>query len=193
MSCIQPSLFDAPPVSPPPMEEGIRLYRGLIEQYNAAILKADVETANSIRQAADELAEELNGGTIIGIRGGPDAVCYVLERATAAPKGQIPLWGQSGEFEMSVAGCAIRFEVEGLYGITPLDASAHAVHWDQPFISETGYRSFLCGHIELGSPGITVDVYLHGVVKAYIEKELKKGKLLEIRQECRDRAAGRAS
>src|SRR5579862_3357948 len=86
---------------PATMEEAIPYYRKLIERHNEAMLAGDVEKTMAIREEAGELAYKVNGGDA-GIKGGPDAPAYVLERATAAAPGTIPMWGQTGDFTITV-------------------------------------------------------------------------------------------
>jgi hypothetical protein len=66
---------------------------------------------------------------------------------TAAPAGEVPVWGQSGtsrshrrHARLYRDGRHVRYrrEVHAVAGV-----SAHAIEWDKPFLSETGYRSFL--------------------------------------------------
>src|SRR5580704_14958704 len=86
---------------PGTMEEAIPYYRKLIERHHAAMLAGDEKAAMAIREEAHELAYKVNGGKS-GIKGGPDAPCYVLERATEAPAGVVPMWGQTGNFTIDV-------------------------------------------------------------------------------------------
>jgi hypothetical protein len=56
--------------------------------------------------------------------------------------------------------------------------TAHAVEWDKPFLSETGYRSFL-GLNAAPVPGLTPDAFVRRVIAAYIARE-RKGRLAMI-------------
>ena len=112
------------------------------------------------------------------MKGGPDAPCYVLERATAAPAGTVPLYGQTGDFTIDVNGMRVRIEMDGMYGIGMMSNSpapgfsVHAVDYDKPFISETGYRSFI-GYRPGMPPGTTPDELVRQVIKAHISGSLK--------------------
>ncbi|WP_047629782.1 hypothetical protein [Rhizobium sp. WW_1] len=65
--------------------------------------------------------------------------------AMAADDGAIPLFGQKGHLELSIAGCRVDFSYAGLFGIC--DGDARVIEWDKPFFSETGFRSFqVCPH-----------------------------------------------
>jgi hypothetical protein len=97
------------------MEEAIPYYRTLIERHNEAMLAGDVPAAMKIREEGHELAVKVNGGDA-GICGGPDAPAYVLERATAAPPGTVPLWGQTGSFTIDIDGMPVRIEQDGIFG-----------------------------------------------------------------------------
>ena len=73
--------------------------------------------------------------------------------------------------------------MEGLFGIGAgfgfwLGFAAHAVDGDRPFISETGYRSFLGVHAEPVAD-MTPERFAAEVVATHIRRELK-GRLLAI-------------
>ena len=83
-----------------------------------------------------------------GILAGADAPGCVLARLTRASEGAVPLWGQRSSFIIERRAMRVRIELEGMFGIGArfmswLGLGAHAVDWDKPFLSETGYRSFL--------------------------------------------------
>lgn len=96
----------------------------------------------------------------------------MLARLTAAEPGTVPLWGQEGEFVIEVTGMRVRIEMDGMFGIgagfSPwMNFSAHAVDWDKPFLSETGYRSFMGMHAAL-VPGFTPDAFAREVIAAHV-------------------------
>lgn len=62
---------------------------------------------------------------------------------------------------------------------------AHAVDYDRPFLSETGYRSFLGLHAD-PQPGLTPATFTREVIASYVERELKE-KQLSIAEQYRDR------
>lgn len=193
---MQTSLFDAFAEAefdaktahmPSSIEEAIPYYRTIIDRYNAAILAGQPLQAAMIEQEAEDLAIRLNGGTRCGIKGDREtAVCYVLERAAAAKPGEIPLWGETGNFTLEVDACPVHIAFEGLYGICIPQFAAHAVQYDRPFISETGFRSFMAHGFDCTGGGITVDLYVRTVIEEYIARELK-GKLRRIDDRYRKR------
>lgn len=167
---------------PGTMEAAIPYYRDLIAQNHAAMLAADTEGTRRIHEDAHLLAEKLNGGEP-DILAHDDAPGYVLARATEAEPGAAFLWGQTGTFEIDAAGMAIRIEMEGLFGIGAgwgfwPGFAAHAVDTVRPFLSETGYRSFLGVHAD-PAPGHTPDSFAAMVIEAYVKKELL-GKLVAV-------------
>jgi hypothetical protein len=167
---------------PASMEEGIPFFRLLIRQHHAAMLAADVDTAMRLRKEAELLALRINGGES-GILAGPEAPGCVLARATSAAPEAVPLWGQTGEFTITVDGMKVRIELEGIFGIGcgfcywP-GFAARAVDYDRPFLSETGYRSFLGIHAD-PAPGLTPDTFAEKIVAAYVARECR-GRLLAI-------------
>jgi hypothetical protein len=177
---------------PGTMEEAIPFYRLIIRQHHAAILAADAGKVTQLRREAKQLALRLNDGDP-GILARPDAPGYVLARETAAPSGAVPLWGQDGDFVITVGKMRVRIELDGLFGIASSVAfwpgfAAHAVDDDRPFISETGYRSFLGIHAA-PVPDLTPDEFAAKVIAAHIERELK-GRLRTIAPRYRTRRDG---
>jgi len=169
------------------MEEALPFYRALIDRHHAAMLAGDSVAVQRIRDEADGLALKLNDYEP-GILASEDAPGCVLERLTRAPDGAVPLWGQTGTFVIERPGMRVRIEIEGLFGIGSgamswLGFSAHAVDWDKPFLSETGYRSFL-GVGGALVPGHTVESFCAGIIEAHVMRELK-GRLRKIAPQYR--------
>jgi len=172
---------------PGSMEEALPFYRALIEQHHAAMLVGDSVTVQRMRDEADGLALKLNNYEP-GILADEDAPGCMLARETRAPDGVIPLWGQEGSFIITRGAMRVRIELEGLFGIGSSfmswpGFSAHAVDWGKPFLSETGYRSFLGlgGALE---PGHTPDSFCAAIIEAHVMRALK-GKLRMIAPQYR--------
>lgn len=167
---------------PGTMAEAIPFYRLLVRQHHAAMLAADVEKAMSLRREAHLLAVRLNDGAP-GILAGEDAPGCVLARETAAAPGAVPLWGQEGHFILDVNGMRVRIELEGMFGIGGGFSywpgfAAYAVDQDRPFLSETGYRSFLGVYAD-PVPALTPELYVAKVIAGYVARE-NSGKLRAI-------------
>lgn len=167
---------------PKTMEEALPFFRLLLEQHHAAMLAADLCAVYALREEADLLAFCLNGGKS-GILAGPDAPGCALGRLTAATPGEVPLWGQTGVFIVEAAGIKARIEIDGVYGVGSSvlfwhGFSAHCVDPDQPFISETGYRSFL-GIRSKAVPGMSPDMFARDVLEAFTARDLK-GRLVAV-------------
>ena len=172
---------------PGTMDAAIPYFRGLLERNHAAMLAADEAETRAIHEEARQLAVKLNGGEP-GILAHDDAPGYVLARETTASPGESPLWGQTGNLAIEVGGMAVRIEMEGLFGIGSgwgfwPGFCAHAVEWDKPFLSETGYRSFLGIHAD-PAPGLTPDTFAAKVIEAHIARELR-GKPVRIGNQWR--------
>lgn len=166
---------------PGTMDEAVPFLRSLIQRHHAAMLAGDAATVERLREEAHHLASKLNNYES-GIIADDDAPGCVLDRLSKAPEGTVPLWGQSGSFVIECAGMSVRIELDGLFGIawhsSWLGFAAHAVDWDKPFLSETGYRSFLgCGGGL--APRFTPDTFAAEIVAAYVRRDLK-GRLLTI-------------
>lgn len=173
------------------MAAGIEYYRGLIERHHAAILRCDVEEARKISDEAHDLAYKLNNGDS-GILAGPEASGCILEMETAAPTGDIPMYGQLGDFVIDVDGTPVRIDMEGIFGISKYAQALpgfaiHAVDWQKPFFSPTGYRSFLGYRVHF-TPGMMPDELVREAIREYARSELK-GKLRPIKSEYIERHA----
>ena len=156
--------------------DGLPYFRDLIERHHAAILDADEGKVMRLREESHDLALQLNGGEP-GILADDTSPGNVLARETAATPGTLPLWGQEGNFEIAVGSMKVRITQHGMFGIgsTVLfwpGFAAHAVDWDQLFLSSTGYRSFLGIHAGI-VPGLTPDAFCRYVIGSYVETELR--------------------
>ena len=126
---------------PAAIDEGIEAYRKMLEKNHQAMLAADEKTAMAVRKEANRLAVKLNNGEP-GILGGPDAPGAVLMRETAAPSGTVPMWGQRGDFTITVGNMPVHIIMDGMIcasasmNVWP-GFSANVVQPDRPFLSES--------------------------------------------------------
>lgn len=174
---------------PGTMEEALPFYRALIDKHHAAMLAGDAATAMALREEAHRLGEKLNNFEP-GISADDDAPGCVLERETRAPDGTVPLWGQTGTFEIAIGAMRVRIEMDGIFGIASsvyhwIGFAAHVVELDKPFFSETGFYSFVAVGGEL-EPGFFPDSFTRAVIEATIRRKMK-GKLVAIKPEYRRR------
>ena len=140
----------------------------------------------AIRKEAHDLAYKLNGFQP-GIRGSNDVSGRVLEHETAAEDGRVPKWGQTGRFQIIVGKMRVSIEQHGIFGIGALHMywpgfAAHAVDLDKPFLSETGYRSFICAGLTLNgqvATGVCPDGCASEMIFQHVSRDLK-GKLFRI-------------
>ncbi|MCC8429883.1 hypothetical protein LJ725_12960 [Reyranella aquatilis] len=167
---------------PDSMEAALPYYRTLIERHHAAMQAGDVDAVTRLRSDAHELAYKLNGFNP-GILADDEAPGCVLDRLTRADEGNVPLWGQSGSFEIQHKAMRVRIEMDGLFGIGAthmswLSFSAHAIEQSRPFLSDTGYRSFMGVGGALRA-GFTPDIFAASIVEAFVERDMK-GRLKKI-------------
>jgi hypothetical protein len=144
--------------------------RAQVARYHDAVLAGDLEALDLSQSTYEALVYVLNGHTMFGSAADEDRATHVLARAVAAPPGQVPCWGQSGDFLVEVDGMRVRVEfAKGLHnhhGIT-----LHAVDLDRPFLSETGYRShFVTVTSHLGE---TVEQAVRRAIAQVLESEGK--------------------
>lgn len=171
---------------PGTMFVALPFFARLIDDHHAAMMTADVDETMRLREEAHRLAQKLNGGDG-GILADDNAPGCVLARETAADPGTVPLWGQQGAFIVEAAGCRVRIEIDGVFGIGAafgywLGFSAHAIDRDEPFISPTGYRRFL-GLSGTPAPGITPDEFARRIIERHVAKQMG-GKLVAIEPIC---------
>lgn len=167
---------------PDTMPDAVAYCRDLIARHHACMQHADLAGAMACRQEAHALAFHMNGGDP-GILAGPEAAGCVLDAATAAPLGQIPLWGQAGDFVLDHHGMQVRIDLDGVFGIgataLPFPGfAAHVVDRDAPFLSDTGFRSFLGFHMPL-TPVLSVETYVRTAIAHQIKTDLK-GRLVRV-------------
>jgi hypothetical protein len=108
----------------------------------------------------------------------------------------VPLWGQSGRFEVACEGMRVCIEMDGIFGLASnvyhwLGFCARAVEFDKPFVSETGYRSFIAVGGELEA-GFTPDRFAREFIAAHVKHSLK-GRLVAIKPEHRGQGALRCA
>src|SRR5262245_26185190 len=154
---------------PEQLDRAVPLVLSYLRDLDACVKREDIDGARRFGDACEQLANRLNGGTNFGVLA-EDGAGTLLEERTRATEGTIPLWGQVGSFVVTVKGCRVRVELDGVFGISFPAFGAHAVDWHKPFISETGFRSFLIGHHDTGFayPG-TPDQWAAAALLDYIE------------------------
>lgn len=171
--------------------DAIEYYRALLAEHHATMMAADVDETMRLRDDAHLLAIKLNGGEP-GILAEDDAPGCMLARVTAAPDGSIPLWGQQAVFVISLHGMQALVEMDGIFGIGGSHCywpgfSASVVDTHKPFLSETGYRSFLGIYAEPVS-GLSPDEFARAICTRYIEDKLN-GKLVAVAKRYTGEAA----
>jgi hypothetical protein len=175
---------------PSTMEEAVPFYRKLIERHHEAMMAGDKANIDAIRKEARDLAIKLNGGRPFGIAVRGEGAASLLADATAAPEGTMPLWGQTGNYIIDVDGMKVRIEQEGKSGLGCMSAfwpgfSAHAVDYDKPFMSNTGYRSFI-GIFAPPEPDVTPEDFARGAIRGHLQRD-HRGKPYGIDQSYADR------
>lgn len=108
--------------------------------YNDAIVAGDDRARDAAALEHDAIVFKLNGGTFFGCRGDATRPGKVLDALHTVKPGQVPTWGQDGEFLVEVEGVRVlvKYECQGLRSAPGFDA--RAVDFDKPFISPTGYQ-----------------------------------------------------
>ena len=129
-----------------------------VVEIDAAIMRGDGAAAEAASDRYEAVIWKMNGGTHVGSMADHDAPGQVIERHCAAVPGDVPLWGQRGQFLVADGDMRALVEYEAGYG-WPLGAhfQFHVIDLDRPFISETGYRS----HFDTARGCMTVAHHRH--------------------------------
>lgn len=112
-----------------------------VDKYADAVLAGHVEVLDQMERAYKALVYKLNGETMFGCGAESSSAANVLARAVAAEPGQVPTWGQCGEFLLEVEGMRIRVQFKSNMLGNHHSCDLHAVDLDRPFLSTTGYRN----------------------------------------------------
>lgn len=125
--------MNALPADPAELEQTAAGVRRL---YHDALLVGDVQALDDADLVYRACVVKLNGGTHFGSA----EIQKALEAKFAAVAGQVPEWGQAGEFLLEVEGMRLVVKMcpDGL--ANHCGAELHAVDFDRPFVSRTGYR-----------------------------------------------------
>lgn len=165
-----------------PAEQFPALAKQAAEQYHDAVLAGHVDALDRAEDAYTALVYKLNGDSLHGCKADADSAGHVLARAVAAQPGQVPGWGQAGEFLLEVDGLRVWVVVPHHMLGNHRFCDFRAVDLDKPFISETGYRSVTL--TATSSIGETVDQAARREVLELIQAA---GKLKTIEGEYVDR------
>ncbi len=154
-----------------------------VVEIDAAIMRGDGAAAEAASDRYEAVIWKMNGGTHVGSMADHDAPGQVIERHCAAVPGDVPLWGQRGQFLVADGDMRALVEYEAGYG-GPLGAhfQFHVIDLDRPFISETGYRS----HFDTAQGCMTVDEVARGILAA---QRAEKKRPVMVEASYRDRLA----
>lgn len=159
---LQPKPFEAAPIRPrEDSEPGLPFStprrsdaeciadaRRLLQAYHDATIEHGMMhgEVNDLADQIEALAVEMNGGSRFGMAA-PGGGETRLADALRAPNGTLPLWGQPGEYTVELPDgertIPTKIETDGLFGIGDQNFGCYAVDPDLPFISHTGFRSFM--------------------------------------------------
>jgi hypothetical protein len=137
-----------------------------INVLHAAVLAFDSHGALNAANRYEAAIWKLNGNTFFGCRADEKAAGNVIDRYCEAIPGEVPFWGQKGQFLIEVNGIRTWVDFGGGYGVGRTHYGFNVVDLDQFFISETGYRS----HFAELAWGQTVDEAAAAIFAAYLNK-----------------------
>ena len=149
---------------------------------HTAVLSFDNQGAADAGNRYEAAVWKLNGGTFFGCVANDLAAGKIIERHCASALGEVPMWGQTGQFLIKVEGIRALVDFGYGYGVGGTHYDFHAVDLDRPFISETGYRS----HLDVLAAGRIVDEAASAIFAGYIKEQR-----VNINQDDRDRLAAK--
>ena len=163
----------------------------LAEQYqrtfNAAVLAGHLDVLKGQDDALAAVATKLNGGVSRGALADDGLLAAIIARK-APPLGQVPQWGQDGEFLLEVDGIRIRVRARSSNLNVVLHVDLNVVDLDQLFVSETGYRStYIWADRSLG---LTVDQAVRRDVEQMLAAKGGKPRMVEPDAYVRQRWQG---
>lgn len=104
--------------------------------YHDALLAGDEQALSDASVVYRACVIKLNGGKHFGC----SVIQKELEDKFSARAGQVPGWGQAGEFLLEVEGMRIAVKMCPDTMSSHCGAELNAVDFDKPFLSRTGYR-----------------------------------------------------
>lgn len=119
----------------------IEIARAGIAGYHAAALSGD---AAGMTKHGDDVTAAVRSASF-ALNTYQLAAADQMRPYLEAKPGEEPMWGQPGRWVIEIAGCRADFHYGGL--LDYLGNAAHVIDLEKPFISETGFRSFVgLGH-----------------------------------------------
>ena len=106
-----------------------------VVEIDAAIMRGDDAAAELAAEKHAAIIWKMNGGTHFGSMADDDDPGRVIERHCAAVPGEVPLWGQRGQFLVERGNVRALVEYEAGFG-GPLGAhfQFHALDLDKPYL-----------------------------------------------------------
>ena len=80
------------------------LARAAVAELHAGVMACDDAAVERATTRYEAVTWKLNGGTFFGCQGGPEAAGCVIDRHCSAAPGDVPCWGQAGQFLVEVEG-----------------------------------------------------------------------------------------
>lgn len=141
----------------------------VIDDMHAAVLAEDKERAQSAVARYEEIVNLLNGGTPFGSydTANPKAGGVLAEKHHAAELGTVPKWGQTGEFLVNIGGMSVHVKASQGFGRMNTHFEFFAVNLHEPFISNTGYKSYFLQRCY----GFTVQEAAEEIIKSMVSKK----------------------
>ena len=119
----------------------LKAAKAAAEGYHDAIVANNPAKAREHHAIAQAIAWKMNGGTQVGMAAGPGSPAARVAAYCAATPGAVPAWGQNGEFVVTYEGMRVWVKVGDDAEIFADHLALQVVDLDQPFLSDTGYRS----------------------------------------------------
>lgn len=110
-------------------------------EFHRSVIAKDQVSATAAANLYTATIWKMNGGSMFGCATDENAPANLIENHCRAVPGEIPLWGQAGDFLVTVDGMRVRVGFSCNAKMDFCHFECHAVDLDGLFVSETGYRS----------------------------------------------------
>ena len=157
-----------------------------LKQLDDACIAGDNERREAAASRFEACIWKLNGNTFFGASADEQQAANVISEYCRADGGAVPMWGQHGDFIIeSLGGIRARVKTDAGCMMGYLSASFNAVDLGAPFVSETGYRSYIFQFSEI-LPGETVLTHVMRVFQSLLDARKKP---IFVAADSRDRLA----
>ncbi|WP_133120662.1 hypothetical protein [Methylomonas sp. Kb3] len=172
--------------TPPYKNDALALAKRLIPRIQETIVsKTNENDGNKCIATYSAIVWTLNSYSFIGSFKNEQSAGNIVQNHCRSTSGVIPMWGQCGEFLLNVKGtqCIVKYTPSIVGSVEVNQVFTHfeffATKQNQPFISETGYRS----HFDKIHFGLTVDQAASSIFSNHLKEKKRPTLPKSVRQD----------